>query len=173
MCFATFERSAFRLQLLPVYDVSEEQEEFKRFLAGDSPPASREENSWLQTMAAQVKNGRFWINVHLLQNPLTPYLQYLIDWWYVHQANAGAKIRLLDAHFADRVHELTGHDFWLFDDARLFVLQYSPEGRLHSIRETTHDLPLAEARRARDFAVSQSEDLQTFLAHYRSDRLTE
>jgi len=171
--FAAFERSAFRLQLLPVYDIPEEQEEFRRFLAGSAPPASREENSWLQTMVAQVKNGRVWMNVHLLHHPLTPYLNYLIDWWYVHQAKAGAKIRLLDAQFSEGIHDLTRHDFWLFDDALLFVLRYSPEGRLVSIKETTHALTLAEARCAQDFAIKHSVNLQTFLARRRSDTLTE
>jgi hypothetical protein len=36
--FRGFQRSAFRLGVLPAYDMEGEREEFQRFLVGENPP---------------------------------------------------------------------------------------------------------------------------------------
>jgi len=168
--FATFETSAFRLQLWPEYDVPSERSEFVDYHSGRALP-DRTGNSWLTTMAGQVARGRRWTNVHLLPAPLTPYLQYLIDWWYVDQARVGAEILFVPPEFAGALHTLASCDFWLFDDCRLILMRYDMSGRFLGAEAGTGPAALEGARRVRDFALQHAIDLQRVLEDRRAGRL--
>jgi len=168
--FGSFEKSAFRLQLLPEYEIVDEQEDYAKFLAGEPLP-ERSGIPWLKTMAGQVSRGREWTNVHLLPECLTPYLRYLIDWWYVYQDRAGARIRFLPHRYAQEIHALAPHDFWLFDDRVMILLHYAPSGELLEAEDASSPASLALARRARDFALPHAENLRAILARRRAGSL--
>lgn len=167
--FTSFERSAFRLQLLPEYTVESERPEYARFLAGEALP-QRNQVPWLDTMRHQVDVGRTWTNIHLLPATLTPYLRYLLDWWYVYQDRAGASIGFLSQRYATPIQALAMRDFWLFDDALLLVLHYDSRGRFLGAVEVSSDAALSAAGRARNFAVANATSLRDVLANRRSDR---
>jgi hypothetical protein len=101
--FETFERTAFRLETLDVYDVEEEREEIARFLAGEDMGPEWIDNPWVRSM---TDKGKSVSRVHVLRSPLTDYLRY-----------------------EQKVTGLPDHDFWLFDDRDVYRMHYTPEGK--------------------------------------------
>jgi len=168
--FDTFEASAFRLQLLPEYDVESERQELADHHAGGEAP-DRSGNAWLATMAGQVAKGRSWTNVHLLPERLTPYLRYVIDWWYIDQARLGAYVLFVPSGFSGALQALAACDFWLFDDRRIIWMRYGKTRRFLGAEEDTTPAALKNARRARDFALQHAIDLRHVLADRRAGRL--
>jgi hypothetical protein len=167
--FETFQQSAFRLQLLPEYKVEEEHADYTAFLAGEPLP-DRAGHPWLEKIARHVALGRTWTKIHLLPPTLTPYLRYLIDWWYIYQERAGCQIGFLLDSQAQDIRRLASHDFWLFDDRILVHMHYDADGRLLETEDASTAETLATARAARDFALAHSQDLRTILARRRAGR---
>ncbi|MFE7899701.1 DUF6879 family protein [Streptomyces sp. NPDC057424] len=54
--FETFERTAFRLETLDVYDVEEEREEIARFLAGEDMGPEWSDSPWVRSMTDKGKS---------------------------------------------------------------------------------------------------------------------
>jgi hypothetical protein len=122
--FEIFERTAFRLETLDVYDVEEEQDEIARFLAGENMGPEWDDNPWVRSM---TDKGKSVSRVHILRSPLTDYLRYELS-AYPGNIKAGESIGIID--LADQ--ESTGlpdHDFWLFDDHDVYRMHYTPEGK--------------------------------------------
>ncbi|MFF8956517.1 DUF6879 family protein [Streptomyces sp. NPDC014894] len=121
--FETFEREAFRLETLSVYDVAEEREEFERFLAGGSMGPDWDDNPWVRSM---TDKGKKVSRVHVLRSPLTDYLRYELS-AYPGNITAGESIGIID-RAEQTVTGLPEHDFWLFDDRAAYRMHYTPEG---------------------------------------------
>ncbi|UCM88060.1 DUF6879 family protein [Streptomyces marincola] len=122
--FETFERAAFRLETLAVYDVEEEREEIARFLAGEDMGPEWDDNPWVRSMTSR---GKTVSRVHVLRSPLTDYLRYELA-AYPGNERAGESIGIVD--LAEReVSGLPDHDFWLFDDRDVYRMHYTPGGR--------------------------------------------
>ncbi len=68
--FRDFQRSAFRLELRPVYAMPGEADELRRFRAGEKPPADYH-YGWLDTMAAARAAGKTVRRVRVVRQPLT------------------------------------------------------------------------------------------------------
>lgn len=122
--FDTFERTAFRLETLDTYDVSEEREEINRFLAGADMGPEWADNPWVRSM---TDRGKSVARVHVLRSPLTDYLRYELA-AYPGNITAGESIGIIDLAQQD-VTGLPDHDFWLFDDRDVYRMHYSPEGQ--------------------------------------------
>ncbi|MGK5531892.1 DUF6879 family protein [Streptomyces sp. URMC 129] len=158
--FETFERTAFRLETLAVYDIEEEREEFEDFLAGKPMPPEWSDNPWVRSM---TELGKSVSRVHVLRSPLSDYLRYELA-AYPGNITAGERIGIID--LAQReVHGLPDHDFWLFDDATAYRMHYTdagafigadqlPESRLDEYRgyrdtALAHAVPFEEYQRTR------------------------
>jgi hypothetical protein len=124
--FQSFKERAFRLETLDLYSVQEEAENYRRFLKGDRPPASNNEE-WCQLIKGNVTAGKVMERIHVVSVPLTPYVKFEIDWGYVHSRAAGEQIRMLDR---TRVPKELGsvRDFWLFDEKVLVFMCYQKDG---------------------------------------------
>ncbi|MEU7635443.1 DUF6879 family protein [Streptomyces sp. NPDC039016] len=121
--FDTFERTAFRLETLPEYDVEEEREEIARFLAGEDMGPEWSDNPWVRSM---TDKGKQVSRVHVLTSPLTDYLRYELA-AYPGNIEAGESIGIVD--LAERpVTGLPDHDFWLFDDRQVYRMHYTEYG---------------------------------------------
>ncbi|WP_327189486.1 DUF6879 family protein [Streptomyces xinghaiensis] len=144
--FQEFQRTAFRLETLSVYDIEEERDEFAAFLAGEPMPPEWSDNPWVRSM---TDLGKSVSRVHVLRSPLTDYLRYELS-AYPGNITAGEEIGIID--LAQRtVDGLPEHDFWLFDDARVYRMHYTPAGRFVGAELLpAHRLP--EYRRYRDIA---------------------
>ncbi|MEV0412111.1 DUF6879 family protein [Streptomyces sp. NPDC050448] len=121
--FAAFERTAFRLETLSVYDVEEEREEFERFLAGADMGPDWDDNPWVRSM---TDKGKEVTRVHVLRSPLTDYLRYELA-AYPGNITAGESISIIDLA-EQAVTSLPDHDFWLFDDRDVYRMHYTSEG---------------------------------------------
>lgn len=154
--FESFERSAFRLETLPVYDVEEEREEFEKFLAGEPMGPEWDDNPWVRAM---TDKGKRVSRVHVLRSPLTDYLRYELS-AYPGNIVAGESIGIID--LTDRrVTGLPDHDFWLFDDARVYRMHYTPEGRFIGA-ELLPAGKLPEYQRYRDIAQAEAEPFAAY-----------
>jgi Family of unknown function (DUF6879) len=162
----TFQRSAFRMETLPVYSVEAEAERFGAFLAGQSlPPRSPENSSWLRRVAESTKRGIFWRRVHLLRQPLSDYLRYeLLEY----QANvaAGEDIRIVDiTHHPELAN--VNEDFWLLDadqpTAYAMLMQYDRDGQWTGAWRTSDSEVVRRCRQERDLAIQASITLSEYL----------
>ena len=160
--FSTFKRSAFRLECLPAYAVTEdaEREAFRCWKAGEElPPVERE---WLLTVRRAIARGARMQRVRMVSTPLTEYQRFQFRWGYEENTGAGEEISILD----NRPDGLLAVDFWLFDDSVAVVLEYDDAGQFLRpvVAETVEPY-----RHARDTALAsavpfrQGESVEVFL----------
>ena len=165
--FDTYAQDAFRLQTLTRYRVGHEDVDFQRFLAGHPFP-DRTGNAWLDQIARNARAGKRLTNVHVLPERLTPYLRYLIDWWYVYWQEAGAEVRFVLPADAKQVLPHLPSDFWLFDGAIAVSMRYDPEGQFLG-PERAEDVE--SYRQAKELALRHSVGLREVLALRRGGEL--
>ncbi|WP_369689886.1 DUF6879 family protein, partial [Nocardiopsis alborubida] len=95
--FDAFSDYAFRLETLPVYGVTSEDEEFKRFLAGEPRPDEELTDSpWLHRVRRFTTSGRRVERVHVVTQPLSDYLRYEMEWGYDFNIVAGEDVRIIE-----------------------------------------------------------------------------
>ncbi|WP_411082050.1 DUF6879 family protein [Streptomyces sp. cmx-18-6] len=148
LLFQSFERAAFRLETLAVYDIEDEREEVERFLAGRDMGPGWDDNPWVRSM---TDKGKEVSRVHVLRSPLTDYLRYELA-AYPGNISAGESIGIIDL-VEQTVPGLPDHDFWLFDDRTVYRMHYTPEGAFIGA-ELLPDHRLAEYQGHRDRALT-------------------
>jgi hypothetical protein len=151
--FDSYEQSAFRLETLPVYAMADEEDEFRRFLAGEKPPEGHH-YSWLDRVARFRRTGRIIQRVHVVRQPLTDYLRYEFEWAYAFNVKAGEEIKILDVTERDNLG-LPDEDFWMFDEHRVVRMLYRPDGSQIG-RELLDDPDIETYLRYRDIALERS-----------------
>jgi hypothetical protein len=147
-----FERSAFRLETLPVYNVPQEAEMVARFKRGE-PVDLPDDHPWLERVRHHCRSGKLMRRVRVVSHPLTDYLRMEMS-WYRKSVAAGEDIRITET-------QLTG-DFWLFDDQTVVVLHYDSEGRFTGT--TTEQGSLTRYLSLRDRALADSMELSAYTA---------
>jgi hypothetical protein len=125
-CFDRFTCSAWRLELLPTYNMPQEAEAIERWRSGERLPADHW-SRWMERVAAHVEAGRTVGRVHVVRYPLSEYVRFEFDWYYRWHVRAGEDIRILDVTDAPDP-ALPDHDFWLFDESQVVKLLYRPDG---------------------------------------------
>lgn len=167
--FDTFERSAFRLETLPVYTVPQEAEAFRAFMAGRRLPArTPDNNEWLRLIAETTAAGKRWYKVHLVERPHTDYLRFEFM-SYAQSATAGQEIFIADRAAHPDLAGLT-EDFWLFDDETVVRMRYDDEGHFLDA-ERAQAGHLDEYLRRRDVAMEHAVPFKEYTAKH-GDRLT-
>lgn len=155
--FESFRYSAFRLECLPFYDVTEddEAEALWHFRHGRPEPPWKKDRLWLQTVRAARQRGAQMQRVRMVESPLTDYQRFQCAWGYPANVDAGEDIRILE----HRPDGLLTVDFWLFDDEIAVVLEYDNEGRflVPVVAET-----LQPYRQARDLALRRAVPFQQY-----------
>lgn len=150
--FRTFQRSAFRLETLPAYNVASEQDEFDRFLAGEKAPDDLH-YGWLDIVSGHKAAGRPMQRVRVVTRPLSDYIRYEFEWGFRFNVQAGEDIRILDV--SDREFDLPEQDFWIFDDTTIVHLDYDADGAV--VGRDQLDAPdVGKYLRWRDLALSES-----------------
>ena len=148
--FRDFRASAFRLELHPIYTMPGEEDELRRFRAGERPPTDYH-YGWLDTVAATVAAGKTMRRVRVVRQPLTDYIQYEFEWGFVYNVAAGEDIRVLDLTDHQPGPALPDYDFWFFDEETVVKLLYRPDGSQIG-RELIEDPDLDAYLRYRDGA---------------------
>jgi hypothetical protein len=154
--FESFRSTAFRLECLPAYAVTEDDEAqaFRLWLAGERP--QQKEREWPKLCASAVAARKSMQRVRLVTQPLSEYLRFEMEWGYLANVAAGEDIRILD-------HEPAGLlkvDFWLFDDAIAIVLEYDDQGQF--VRAVVAET-VEPYRQAKDLALASSEPFARYL----------
>jgi hypothetical protein len=165
--FARFRKSAFRLEALPQY-LGTSDPAFRAFSEGRPLPLSERptKQDWMRRVANACAQGKRIYRVHVLDQPLTPYLEYELA-SYPENVKAGEEVYIADRTGRPQLADLT-EDFWLCDadSDRPFALlmDYDAEGRF--LKGELSDAPavIEKCRRQRDLALANSVLLDEFLS---------
>jgi hypothetical protein len=150
--FETFQESAWRLASLDVYDVPEESAAIEAWM--ERGELIQAENGWPELVRAQIAAGKSMGRVQVVTRPMTDYMTYLLA-SYASNAEAGEEIRLA---FRDRMPPDLAEireDFWLFDDAIVFVMDYDSHGAWRGAVDDSEHLDRYLDLRERLTAVSR------------------
>lgn len=164
--FDEFQETAFRLETLPTYSVEEEEDEVKRFLAGEPLPADPNAE-WCDRIRKAGEQGRKFEKVRLLPEPLTPYVRFEIDWCYPYSADAGEEIWVLTDETPTAVRTTANEDFWMFDDEKVAILRYDSDGHFEAV-EAVDSADVPRYVGLRDHVREHSIPLRSWLAKVRS-----
>jgi hypothetical protein len=175
-CFENFTDSAFRLETLPVYAGVADDPRFAAYVAGEPlPDRSVRTSPWLRNLAVTTAAGKSWSRVHVVDQPLSPYLRYEVLVAYVESAAAGEEIRIAD-RAANMALAALRRDFWLFDagtdHATAALMDYAPDGQYIGVEVTTNPSVISSCEAERDLALRHSRELNAYLAATR-ERQTE
>ena len=140
-CFTRFTHNAFRLEMLDIYNVSDELEEYQQFLKGEPPPQNANED-WVQIINVACARGAEINRVRLARKPFSTYLKYEVSWGYHASVNAGENISVIISDvipsFKTTVPILK--DFWIFDDKECYLLEYDFVGTFLGINQIPNNL---------------------------------
>jgi hypothetical protein len=134
--FRLVQRSAWRWEQQPVYEIGFEQANVEAFLAGNPVDPMTVEGLayWFRQVAEQTSRGITISRVRILEEPPTPYQRWekWLDRW---NTGAGERIDYLNrsqlAKLGAPAFAPTA-DWWLFDDEQLMVMHHDEVG--HRIR---------------------------------------
>jgi hypothetical protein len=114
-----FERSVFRLEALDHYTSDAEDEDMRRWFAGE-PVSFASDDDYFHQVRNATAAGKTWQRVHAVSGP-TPYVRFEVEGYAENEA-AGEDVRILQAANLEAIFGEQPPDFWLFDDA--LVLRY-------------------------------------------------
>lgn len=156
-----FTRTVFRLEIFDYYVAANEQEPFRRFQAG-LPDDLRWRESW-KGLITDIRDADKTISrVHVVPEPLTPYLRFELNRSYPTSVKAGEDIRILPRR-DPVVDQLPDHDFWLFDDRTVALMHYDDQGNWLGV-DLTEDPHIASEHCAwRDIAMAAAVPLFRYL----------
>ncbi|MBW8739859.1 MAG: hypothetical protein JF621_22985 [Streptomyces turgidiscabies] len=124
--FRDFRSEAWRLETLPAYNVPQEAEEIRAFLAGEHIDPHAHSNDYTEDLKRVRREGKSKGRVHIVSRPLSTYLRYEFMYYLPH-VWAGEDIRIMDV--TDRANPLAGiQDFWMFDKSEVVLMHYEPDG---------------------------------------------
>ncbi|MDT0347629.1 DUF6879 family protein [Streptomyces litchfieldiae] len=125
-CFDSMKREAWRLETLPVSTMPQEADSFARFLSGEKSPDDHN-SAWIKDIRTWRAEGKYVGRVHVVTRPLSDYLRFEFEYYYRHHARVGEDVRILD--LTDRENPgLPDQDFWMFDEAKVVLMHYRPDG---------------------------------------------
>jgi hypothetical protein len=151
--FTDVRQSWFRLETLQRYDATNEREDFAAFLRGE--PLDSAPGPWQAMIREHVAAGRQLVRVHVIEEPLSDYIRYELA-AYVPNVQAGEDVRLIPVPAGTWPADVPRHDYWLFDDERLWLMDYSPSGALDAVRLVDDPIAIEQHRRWRDAAIASS-----------------
>jgi hypothetical protein len=120
-------KSAFRFETLPQYLVPQEAKAFADWKAGKPlPPRTPENDETIARLQRDAARGLRRYRVHILDQPLTPYLRFEL-YLYLDSIAVGSEVYVADRDDHPALAELH-EDFWLYDDEIRVRMIYDEEG---------------------------------------------
>lgn len=164
--FLDFQYTAYRLEALQRYDVTYEQDEFGRFLSGETRGTFPGISEWIEgTVAKAVENGKHMHRVHVVEEPLSDYVRFECAWSYEHTVAAGEDVRIIPVPWGEWP-DLPHDDYWLFDSSLLVAMHYDDESAFVSAEVIDDPHQIVQANYWRDLAVGNSIDYSAFAGRY-------
>jgi hypothetical protein len=158
-----FRRSAFRLELLDRYVAANEAEPLRRFRSGEPQDLSWRE-PWVQYVRTSLLDGKQMARVHVVDEPLSEYLEFEFTCGYPTSVAAGENVRILSRHAWPPHLWLPDSDYWLFDDREVAVMIYDKAGDFLGAETTSDPAEVERYRQARDRLKQHSVPLADYLA---------
>jgi hypothetical protein len=119
-------RRAFHLEMKDEYHVTDEDEPFRQFLAGETVDVEWLAD-WLEHIRDATSAGVAVQRVRIVNEPLNDYARFLVAMSPSNIA-AGEDIRYLPSDKAAGI-DLPKEDCWLFDDSKLVLVLFPGDGR--------------------------------------------
>ncbi|MBG0562772.1 DUF6879 family protein [Actinoplanes aureus] len=145
--FQTFESSAFHLEVSDEYDLPEESEPIRRFLAGE-PDDYAWQKPWLDLIRGATAAGRRVERLRVVSVPHGDYTRWLLTISALN-IQAGEDIRWLRRDAVNGL-ALAADDFWLFDRTRVVFTLFAADGSFAGGAATQDREIVAHCRRVRD-----------------------
>ena len=159
--FTGFTRSAFRLETFQHYSAPDEVEAVTRFRAGEDP---RIDLAWWTDLARKhTAAGRAMSRVRIIIEPPSEYTRFELIAYPV-MAAAGDDIRIISVQPGEWPADVPHHDYWVFDDRDVWVLNYDREGVLQSAELQDDDQVVLDHLHWRDVALAQAIPIGDYLA---------
>lgn len=163
--FDAFTHSAYRLEALPSYAVSEEDESYRAFRKGTPrPERSVRTSPWMRRIAITTAAGKSWSRTRVIDTPLTDYQRWQIPAYLESQA-VGEQISIV---YRSDLEVAPPSDFWLFDDStdqpRAAMMDYSPDGAFLGYTMVRDEESIAVLRRRREIINAMSIPLAEFIS---------
>ncbi|MEQ4205773.1 DUF6879 family protein [Actinopolymorpha sp. B9G3] len=157
---ATFEHTAFRLELQSEYREPSEAESLALFLAGDPIDPGTDPNfvPWFEQISRLVSDGKRVERVRVQEEPPTPYQRWE-RWLGAWNIRAGEQLRYMTRSRAYEIGLLpaTGTtDWWLLDSNRLLLMPFDQDGNRLGDELVTDPEVVVQACAWRDLAVHYS-----------------
>lgn len=163
-----FTKSSYRLEQRDAYVAANEQDPFRRFMAGE-PRDDAWREPWRRFIRSAMAAGKHMERVHVVTEPLTDYIRFELEWAYPASVEAGENVKILPRSVADRL-ELPTCDYWLFDSRRLVALMdYDDQGNWLSVDLVEDPAVISEYVRGRNVAMHHSIPLFTYLKEIRRE----
>ncbi|MFE7243768.1 DUF6879 family protein [Streptomyces sp. NPDC057565] len=124
--FRDFRHVAFRLEVRTSYGIPDEDEPYRRFLAGDDPGLDWFA-PWLDLMREETGTGKRVERVRVIDSPPSDYLRFEL-WGTPNNLAAGEDIRYLARDQAEAAG-LPNYDYWLFDARTVARLRFDDHDR--------------------------------------------
>lgn len=170
--FSTAQKSAFRLELLDVYSVPEEEAFFNTYLASPrSLPPADFNSDWKMMLEEARARGLEHSRVRVLRQPVTDYLKFEISWGYRESLKLGERIKVITTdsiiNFKTEVPLLK--DFWLFDERQCYLVEYDFLGTFLGVRQipesyTSHYVHLKQEAIDASVNIDQHEIWKTLVS---------
>jgi hypothetical protein len=159
--FTGVQSSWFRLETLQHYDVEYEHAEFAAFLRGE--PLSAAPGPWQTMIREHVAAGRELVRVHVVEEPLSDYVRYELH-AYEPNAEAGEEVRVIPVRRGAWPTGVPRHDYWLFYDRRLWLMDYDTAGAFQAASLVDDPAAVDQHRHWRDTALERSMALSDYTA---------
>lgn len=118
-----------RVQTLGSYGAATDGNDFHRYLSGAAYPESPARDEWFAQLRAEAAAGRIRRNLHIVREPITPYLRYAMEWGYVYNIAAGQECRILTVgDTTAAAHLFKVGDFNVVEGLAVVRLRYDDNG---------------------------------------------
>ncbi|GAA1461918.1 hypothetical protein NE857_13630 [Nocardiopsis exhalans] len=157
--------TAFRLETLQVYDVSYEEEAFRRFLTDGEVITTSSHQEWARIVGGRRRFHR----VHVVVEPLTDYLRFECVWAYRTNVKAGEDVNVLPVSEGSWPAGIPRSDYWLFDSEHLVRMNYASDGTMLTPELVTAPDEIVRANVVRDRALHLATPFTEYERHFDTD----
>jgi hypothetical protein len=155
-----------RIQTLDSYGSGSDGDDVRRYLSGAPAPSSSARDDWFKKLRDEAAVGRIRRNLHVVREPLTPYLRYAFEWGYVYNQAAGMEIRILPvADTTTDAHLAKIGDFLVAEGVHVARMRYDDAGSLLGTVKVSADAAEAYAALA-ELAWEQAVDFTSWWAEH-------
>jgi hypothetical protein len=155
---AGYQKSAWRWEQQPAYDVTYEKDQWQAWLAGTPipPTENKELGEWMAQVRAQTDSGKTIGRVRVVDTPPTDYQQWMrwMDRWNREAGETVQHLTRAAARVEGIIPAIGPHDWWLFDDARLLVMHHDDQGRPVRYELVEDEPEVGQAIRWRALAIA-------------------